>query len=255
MSSVLTRAQLRDAVRRELGQIPTFDLSGSTADIGIQPTTYPEPRNAALNQAIDFAVEEILAFAKVTKNATSIGIPVPAQTANGPYQFSMWDLSPQGNVTTVNHLTWMPTSTTVQRLLPTSREELDRNGTLWEGMAPGTPTNYWIEGDLISLYPAPSSAGTLSMQANQSAWSEASNQDGEVPRLVPIEYVQLLVQCAAFNIAVRYTGNVEMSNRAKMLKPLVEDGKSKFRYEHVTANENLTARIVPKTGRIGYGYY
>ena len=255
MSGLLTRAQLRDATRRELGQIPTFDLTGSTSDIGAQPATYPEPRNAAINQALDFAVEEILSFAGLTKNATTRTIPVPAQTGYGAYKMSMFDLSPQGSVTTVNHLTWSPDSSTIIKLKAISREELDKDGTLWESTPVGTPTSYWVEGDAICIFPAPSDSGTLNMQCNQSAWTESNNADDEVPRLVPIEYIQLLVQCTAFNIAVRATNNVEMQARAKFLKPIVEDWKAKFRFEHVTANQLLGARVTPKTGRIGYGYY
>lgn len=158
----MTRAQFRDAIRRDMGLPVASDKGGK---IGDPASTHPRPANFLIDQKLTDAVERFNLEGGFAV-ANNVAVTVAAQTANGPYAVPLWTLGAsmgmqQGATYEVRRVSWDDGSGNRLRLQPSSPEALDRVRREVDNTPPANPTHYWIEGNILYVEPAPASAGTL----------------------------------------------------------------------------------------------
>ena len=175
---LMTRAQYRDAIRRDMGLPVASDKGGPVGD---PASTHPRPTNDVLNQKLSDAVE-MFNLEGGFSVAVNIPVTVAAQTADGPYAVALWTLGAasdmqQGAVYEVRRVAWDDGSGNRLRLQPLSRDSMDRNRREWENTPPATPTGFWIEGNQLYVSPAPAAAGTLYLYAGTGVMDFDSDSD------------------------------------------------------------------------------
>jgi hypothetical protein len=199
---LLTRAQFRDAIRRDLQIIPPWDTgTGLQGDV---PATQPNPSNPTINQAIQNAIDDI-------NNATgfhvsSVAYPVAAQTASVPYSVSIAQLTPLqvASVADIKQLIWDDGTNTPFELTPTDYNALDRVRNTYYNMPPSTPIGFYVEGYSLYVWPAPLLAGTLRMLCGTGITGFATDGD-TIDQLY-----------SGFQNVVQYQTNVRLSKLQTM---------------------------------------
>lgn len=160
---VMSLCEYRDAIRRDMGLPVASDKPGGK--VGDPASTHPRPTNKLINQKLNNAVEQFNLEGGFSV-ANNVAVPVAAQTADGPYAFSLWTIGasaglPQGAAYEVRRVRWDDGSGNRTPVYPASPEALERAHREVDNTPPGVPTLFWIEGNLFYVSPSPASAGTL----------------------------------------------------------------------------------------------
>lgn len=254
MYGPLSRAQMRDQARRMLDQIPPVDDGGAE---GAQPTRFPYPTNTELNTAINEAVAFFSRECRIGGDPVPRSMPLPQCTNLGPFALALQQIAPGGSVNEARGVKWATNTTTANPLRPRNREEMDRLLIGWESQVPGTPSDYWVEGGSLMIWPAPSCAGLLVLQFGTALWLQATNLDLEVLDVIPNDYLPVVMAQVVLNVAAKQPGDVEMVGRAKYYAGVVGDenrgGLSQMMAFFARRNRSYQSGITPMTGRIG-GY-
>jgi len=209
----MTRAEMRDWIRRMLGIIPPVDTSDTSALPGQEPTQQPYPTNALIDQAIENAARHVNLSLGIIVDTTVRQISVAAQTADGPYRIGLDSLQTgSGSVWGVREAFWNNGSSD-SPLTPASFRDLNRDGEAWTDTEAGTPTRFIVEGLSLYLYPAPSAAGTLKLRCSTGLMGPRLDSEGFVG--LPDELHTELLYIALVELAVTLAGDVEMAQRAR----------------------------------------
>lgn len=248
----LTRAQLRDAVRRELSQIPPID--DGTGAAGVAPTRNPFPINALVNAKLDEAVAYFSRKCRIAGDATPRSLPIPAQTATGPYAIDLQRLAPFGHANDVLSAWWVESGgTTGSPLTPDHRDNRTRDRADWPHTGVGTPERYWVDRGKLLIEPAPSAEGTLKVMLGTALWIQATTVDQETIEIIPSDYLPIVAAEAARLVCMTQIEDEEMQNKIPALTAKVVDGLGDMREFFARRNRGYQARVVPDVGRISYG--
>lgn len=215
----MNRAAMRDVMRRNLLQVPPIDDGAGIS--GAIPLHAQYPTNAGCNYAIDEAVAFFSQKCGLGGDVKTQAVPFPIVTENGPYAIALQQIAPAGSVNDVRHVSLTMTGGSNQTLVPTSREEMDRSGILWEQQTPGTPQRFWVEAGSLVLWPAPSSTGSLNIQFGKALWSNSTQADAEVLEIIPTDYLQTVLHKATAIVALIQTNDAEMHARGEYFLSLV----------------------------------
>lgn len=231
MSTLLSRADLRDWVRRgRLGITPPIDnVPGAVA--GQQPTYRPDPTNPVLNQAITEALAEVNKIANVRTNM-EVEIPVAAQTQIvGPTTVSLLDAGGAGR-NGLNHVTrvvWDNGTNTPFPLQATTYQKQDqRQDRLWNnydalGLA-NCPAYYFIVGYTMTIFPSPNVAGTLRIYATTTLLSPTS--DGDYITDLPLDYTEDIITGVACRYWMMRSDDTDSQTKLNAWLPRWEAGKA-----------------------------
>lgn len=156
----LTRAEMRDAIRRDFNIIPPIDAGTGIA--GAQPDYRPHPSNAFLNQKLTDALAYLSAKVNYSVN-TDYEISVPVTTDNGAQGFDLWAPRDGMGIATIDDVRQVVFDDGVNTypLLPRNYLEMNRGYVQWQSMQPARPRWFWIEGYTLFLLPGSSLGGTL----------------------------------------------------------------------------------------------
>lgn len=213
MSYLYNRAELRDAVRRELGQTPSIDLN-SFGTVGDAPAASQGLRTVNLNYALDLALSELNLKCSLGGDS-ALAYPVAAQTAVGPLVVPFSSLGPLQSVNDINSARWGETNGLYMPLKSTIRGNVDRDYPIYLNTSPSTPFMYWTEYNNLYVMNAPVNAGTLYLNIGKALWSDAVEVDAEKPEIIPFEFQEILILLTALKIARQFANNVEMTARAQ----------------------------------------
>lgn len=192
MFFIPTRANLRDGVRREFGQIPPIDNGAGAA--GAQPVRNPWPTNPQINQQLDTAVAYVSRKGKLAGDFVARMLPVAATSSIGPLAINLQFLGATLSTNEIRRVAWYSGNGVSETLLTAStRFQMDRDRMPTMAQTPSSPTRYWTEGGRLLIWPAPSSDGTLSLMAGVALWSMSQNLDGELLEIVPTDHIPLVV--------------------------------------------------------------
>lgn len=208
MSAPLNRAEARDYIRRKLQITPPVDYG--TGAVGEQPTYFPDPSNAAINQALDDALSEYVVRVGY-QVAPAVAFSIAAQTANGAYLFAINGLPGQPYAQgfhEIRRMSWTPTGGVNQTLRAVDRHFLDSKRMEWQNDVPGQPLRYWIEGGNVYVHPAPSTAGTLTIMAGMGVAGYMTDDD--TIENLPADYHKGVYATAIRILAEMRPQNVEM---------------------------------------------
>lgn len=249
--SVSTRAEHRDQVRRLLGYIPPVDDNVGVP--GEVPTVNPWPDNPFLDVAIDDTVAWMSRKVKVAGDAAPILYPVPSQTANGPYQITLQQIAPLGVVNDVRRVAWLQDNQNEQTLRRWNREEVDRDRLSgFMTQVPGAPEAYWVEFGKLSLWPAPQTAGTLSIMFGKSLWSQAQTIDDEIVEIIPSDYWPIIDYRTALLVCLQQPEDMVEAPRAAMIQQMLNEILPEFESWVRRQSRMQEASMVPLTGRTGF---
>jgi len=230
-----TRAEYRDWLRRELGIVPPRDQwlmwqdLGQTPDgpmppAGAQPTDNLQILNSTLNQCIQSACNRVTIECRVPDALRWTDIPVPGQTATGPYTFRLSTLPgfAERSAVRLRRSYWQPPNGQFQPVTPTDLSQLDTQGVDYLNNGPGAPTQIAIEGDLVYLLPGPDQDGTLRLTVGSGALAPQTDLEGFDG--VPSSYDEQVLYIALTEVAMIPTVDAEMRARAQSFAPLAERG-------------------------------
>lgn len=244
-----TRAEFRDAVRRELSQVPPIDDGVGAA--GVEPDRNPFPTNALCDNCTTEAVLFLSRKGKIAKDPVPQSISVAAQTADGPWYTSLSLIAPAYSVNDVLRVAWIADGGGEQLLISDNRENMDRTYKNYMTQAPGAPMRYWTEGGALVLWPAPVTAGTLSIMVGKRLWSQAQNLDGETVDLIPSEYQPLITKKATSLICATQPDDAILRDLKAGVDLEIADMLMDFMAWAMRQNRSMQARMVPRTGRSG----
>lgn len=191
MYGQLTTAQLRDAVRRDMGMVPPVD-DGEGKE-GDQPTVWKWPTNALLTQKIREGYAWVSRKTRAGGDHLPLSYAVTAQTDPGPYALDLGLITPAGSVNEVKRAAWIAAGSSEYPLIPDDRDRMDRNRIAWASQEPSTPQRFWVEEGYLLLYPAPSAAGTLTLMLDRELGWQDTNADSYYLTVLPSEHFPTLV--------------------------------------------------------------
>lgn len=181
----VTRGELRDSMRRQLGVSPPTDTI-PTALAGEEPRGQPNPTNVQCNQAIYDAISYLNLEAEFRSTEIDRAVPAGVSAGNGGvpgstgpaivYLTQNNQLPLIGTITEVRRAAWFD-GVNITVLQWTSRQVLDRDDYNYSMVGTGTPRYCWIEGDSLFLSPAPTTAGTLQLFCGTSLYQFLSDTD------------------------------------------------------------------------------
>lgn len=247
---IMTRAEFRDAIRRDMGLPVASDKGGKVGD---PAGTHPRPANGLIDQKLSDAVERFNLAASFAV-AQNVAVAIPAQTTNGPYAIPLWTLGasagmPQGATIDVRRVSWDDGGGNKLRLTPASAEAMGRARREGDNTPPGSPTSFWIEGNILYLASAPSAAGTLYLKVGTGVVD--FDDDGDVLESFPgalqvgIEYLAVVL------IALSQPSDPEMQVLAAAYQPQAEEYLRKAETNRQEQNTMLQARASVYTYRRG----
>jgi len=213
----LTRAAIRDATRRAIGQTPPIDLG--TGAVGDQPTNYRDPTNPALNQYIDEVLAEFNREVSISSAPSPIMGSIPAQIVNGPYGFNLAaGFNSNQGVNNLRHVWWLPTgSASAFPLIWSSYDEQNRQNPNWINQPPGTPTTCWMEGYQLKILPAPAMAGTI--YATATLCFNSPRQDSDIIGILPSDYYPCVVDQVVLRVAQAQSDDTVRQAQMQMTAP------------------------------------
>lgn len=218
---VMTLAQYRDAIRIDMGLPVASERGGKVGD---PAPTHPRPTNKVINQKLNDAVEKFNLEGGFTV-ANNVAVSISAQTANGPYSFSLWTLGAdaamrQGTTYEVRRVRWDDGSGNRLRVEPASIEAMDRARREVDNTPPAIPTCFWIEGNLLYISPAPASAGTLYVKVGTGVVD--FDDDGDILESFPASVQPGIEYLAVELIALSQPSDPEMQVIAASYHPQAE---------------------------------
>jgi hypothetical protein len=247
---VMTLAEYRDAIRRDMGLPVASDKGGKVGD---PASTHPRPTNALINQKLNDAVEKFNLEGGFAV-ANNVAVPVTAQTVNGPYSFSLWTLGAsagmkQGATYEVRRVRWDDGSGNRTRVDPASWEAIDRARREVDNMPPALPTCFWIEGNLLYISPAPASAGTLYLKVGTGVLDFDS--DGDILESFPASVQPGIEFLAVALVALSQPSDPEMQVIAASYMPQADYYIEKAQALRQEQNVMLPARAAVASYRRG----
>lgn len=250
MFGPFNRAQLRDVVRRNMGQVPPIDTGAGIA--GAQPVRNPWPNNGLVNMMLDDAVAFVSRKGNLSGDATPRLINVAAQTTNGPYAIPLSSIAPVLSINEVKRVSWYNSVDTADTLLkPDNRENMERDRLPTMSQQPATPQRYWQESSHLLIWPAPGSDGTLSLMLGQSLWSQSQTLDGELLELVPTDYIPLVTWRATFLVCATQPEDEVMRDTMALADRMVQEMLPDFIGFCQRRNRTFQGRMVPTPIRTG----
>lgn len=179
MGHAYTRAEMRDWVRARLGITPPIAQpinSQLFGPAGTEPKDRPNPNNFLINSAIDEALSTI--NTRTGFHAYHFDLTVPATSLTQGAQQIQLNLNTTDvtnaavvnqsvglqNINSLRRVLWMDASQTQPNFLtPSPYRVSDLALIQFDSMPPAIPTNYFVEGYSIYLYPASVNGGTLTL--------------------------------------------------------------------------------------------
>lgn len=222
----LSRAMMRDEIRRKLNKVPLIDQTNILTDAGKPSPQYPNPTNRQIDATLDEATREINKLCQFHVN-TTLTVPVVAVSSSipGPLYIPINSLALSANAGlpgSINQIRKVSYSSPSVPLIPVpilakSRQELDRLQIQYDQYTPGVPQYWWMEGYQLALSPAPASAGNLLIVAGTALCGFLSDED--TIDQIPADYNTVWITYAVVELAKRDTRNVEMVNIAQAYAP------------------------------------
>lgn len=194
----ITRPNMRDSIRRKKGLTPPIDtLDG--ANIGDEPAGESWPGNVLLNQAIADSIREINRRTGF-HSLTTLSIPVPAVTADGPQFFSLsghvWGT--QNTINSIKRVVWNDGSGNLIRLRPNDYRKMDRQWENIDRQQPCVPRYFFLEGYQLAIFPASSVVGTLQIWAGTGLINFCNDLD--TLDELPIDYQEVIEDLAVVKL-------------------------------------------------------
>lgn len=251
---LLTRAQMRERIRRDrLGIVTPKEMNLATAADGDAPTYQPDPSNNQINAAIEEALAELNSDVFFSGSNGLISVSIGAQTGTGTYRYGLTGAiggyTGSGQINNIRHAHWTPAGTGTSAIMLEAKtfRELDRDRPDWPNTPVGMPEIYLIESYDLHLFPSPSTAGTLSLQAGLSMLSPLDDTD-TVGQL-PADFTPVLLDMATVRLLPNLIGDAEMIGRAKLLIPRAEAGKQRMKVWYLTQMQDRQAGITHRRHR------
>ena len=222
----LTLPGIRDGVRQRLGVPISQTTSGD-------PGTQPRPTNTIINmvardQAADLDATIGLGTASV------FTLPIAAQTAPGPYTYSLTGAAwvpavPAGGITSLRYAGWSVGVDTSNyqdvKVSSLAATELDHSNYLND--APSSPLRAWFDNGVLWVYPAPGMDGILSATVETGV---GGLDDDTTPfTLFPPNLQPAYMDIVACEVAASYPDDVEMRTRLQYLMPKAALGRGTIR--------------------------
>jgi|GEM_PF-2908481 len=246
MSQALTRARMRDAIRRNLNKEIAKDRIPSAPD-GEPSSVDPLPSNALINLKLDEAISFIVRKTGFTES-NPVTVSIAAQTANGAFVVNLARLSV--SVNEIRRVSWFDGST-YQRLRPVSRDEYSKNYGDWENDSVGTPSQFWIDGYKLYLLASPQSAGSLSIIAGTGVIGFET--DNDVIEQLPQDYHSIVLDCATWLIADTQQNDSEMAGYVRAFQSKTFDGIADIIKFKRQVNRELQATFPARRRRVYRG--
>lgn len=258
---LLTRAEYRDSVRRKLNIVPPKDaIPGAMA--GQQPTNYPLPTNAQINEAFTDAIADANRISGF--HVTGFRIPVAADTSGSRQPFGMYlgnltpntavPVTPEGWINDVQRVLWIPDSSGIPvLLLPNTRDNLDRgrNVAYYNQPPQATPYQYYIEDYTLYVTPAQNESGTYFITAGTAV--VGLQCDNDILDQVPIDYQNIFEYGAIYHLSIGATQDIEWKDRAAAFGPLFQAGILRFKEFKLGGTGAPRATLNFLSYRGGYG--
>lgn len=214
----LTRAQMRDRIRRNLQLFPLTDISGLTSDQGAAYSVQPYPHDALLNQCLNEAVDAVNSIVRVAP-VTVVTVTVPASTQPGPayvdFSPSLLDLA---DVSEALNVDWQPTSPANAKLLrlePYDYYAPTRVYVPLDPLPPAPHPDQWFQiGSQIGLTPPPNQAGTLYVTQQEGLTYPVTDAD-TLDTFLPTTYHRAIYFLATAFVCNIQTSDVEMAGRGQ----------------------------------------
>lgn len=163
-----TLREAREQVRRSrLGILTPLVARIEDALPGDEPDWAQQPSNEVLDDACRDAVRRINLASGSEQNVQTISLAVDAQTADGPYTVNLSDLSVRaGMINNLRDAWWQDASGNYYPLTSRTWAQWGRDGSTpgVMDMDAATPTRYLLQGQTLTLWPAPDTAGTLTLR-------------------------------------------------------------------------------------------
>jgi hypothetical protein len=118
----MTRSEIRSLIRKRLGE-----------------TTASFWSDAELNTWINDGCSDIAFRSKCLKGNSYF------TTVSGTMEYTMSAIVTAATVLSINEVYYLQNGLTWQKLVPTSRTELDLTQPTWKSTDSGTPQNYWFD--------------------------------------------------------------------------------------------------------------
>src|SRR4029453_19138201 len=155
--NLLTRAEIRDAVRRLVGLIPPIDPQPATnapvpgAVVGQVPPAFPDPSNVMLDQCLEFVLSDLnLTLNFRVEHSTLTALPAMPADFTGIQWLPMTTLPTfDGAGDTILGVTYSSQVARIVRVLtPVTRSDWQRNrsDTLYPLAVASIPNHYIVEG-------------------------------------------------------------------------------------------------------------
>lgn len=262
-NKLLTRAEFRDVIRRKLAIVPPVDIDPSALP-GQQPTNAPYPTNQQINDALGDFVSDVNRATGFHVTELSFPVNPLSSSTYGPGKYYLGDftpnaagsttlLDPKGLVNDVQRALWIPSSSGVPILLyPVERDNLDRsNNTNYYATPPSLPNQWWIEGYVLNITPAPSESGVINLICGTGVFGFAC--DSSVLDQVPIDYQVIFEDGAIYRLSITQTMDVEAQTRAQAFGPLAQQGIAQFKRWKLGGTGAPVPQVLFKSYRTGYG--
>lgn len=217
MAQALTRAMMRDTIRRNLNK-ETLRMREPNGAYGEPSSVDPFPDNDLINRKMTEAISFISRKSGFSE-VNPVTLAIAAQTATGQYAVNLRSLSVPVN--DVRRVSWNNGSE-YQRLTPKQRDEQDHWGGTFENNAAGTPSSYMIEAYTLYLDAAPSAAGTLSIIAGTGIIGFET--DNDIIEQLPNDFHGVVSDAATYFIADTQQNDSEMAGYAKTFQMKTMDG-------------------------------
>lgn len=234
--SLLTRAEMRDEIRRMIGILPPIDLVPSIGALpGAQPSNYPVPTNQQINSCLTNAISNINRECQYHVNVYNVPVAAGGTSTYGPYAISMEDFTPNtsataiftpsGLVNNILRVLWTPQGGQPNNLIqPISRDNLDRSGVSnYQNLLPSQPTWWYVEGYTVYITPAQDAAGTYTFTCGTGL--VGLQTDADVLDQCPDQYQNTFYYETIKLIGMANPQDVELQSLVQTYGQMAEAGK------------------------------
>ena len=233
--------------------MPPIDNPLVPALPGQQPTNYPVPTNAQIDQCLTDAIANINRECQYEVNSIDVAVGAGDSSTYGPYQISMSDFTTQpGLVNDIQRVLWTTSGGVPQIIQPVTRAQLDRNFvSQYYAFLPSQPELYYVEGYSVYITPAQNSAGVYTFTCGTGL--VGLQTDSDVLSQCPDQFQNTFVYEAVRLLAMTQTLDVEANDRYAMYGQMAQNGKKSWKeWRH-----NLSGTQQPQLSfvsyRTGYG--
>lgn len=230
---LLTRGEMRDAVRRHLSIVPPIDDPEAFPDAkpGDAPDYAPRPTNPDIDMRIGNKVSDLNLASGSNFRTAIVSVPVAAQTANGPIRISLegqnFDGATEFQINQVRDAWWQANDTGAVRIMTAwSLDTLSRELYRYQSYPPGIPYRYAIEGYAIWLVPAPAADGLLFMRTGMGIFPPLNDLD--TLHDLPADCASAFVDIVAADCAMSMVDDATMQVLAQTLVPQAQQSEKRI---------------------------